>query len=49
MNKRLFAYLKQSKVFTGGHKTLREYLTEHEEKRIMKDRARNVIKKVKVK
>jgi hypothetical protein len=50
MDKRLFAYLKDRKVFTsGGHKTLREYLTARETRTEKKDRARKVIKKPTVK
>jgi hypothetical protein len=50
MDKRLFAFLKDRKVFTsGGHKTLREYLNAQEVKTENKDRARKVIKKAKAK
>jgi hypothetical protein len=37
MKRELFAWLKDRKVFTsGGHKTLREYLAEKEEKHLKK-------------
>jgi hypothetical protein len=46
MDKRLFSFLKDRKIFTGGgDKTLREYLTRQEQNREYKDRARINIKK----
>ena len=40
MDKRLFAFLKDRKIFTGGHKTLREYMDAKEQKTEYNDRAR---------
>ena len=50
MEKRLFAFLKNRKIFTsGGHKTLREYLNSKEIQTENKDRARKPRKKVRAK
>lgn len=45
MDKRLFAFLKDRKIFTGGHKTLREWMTAQEKKTEYRDRARKGFKK----
>ena len=45
MDKRLFSFLKDRKIFTGGHKTLREYLNSKEIKTEHKDRERHPRKK----
>lgn len=47
MDKRLFAFLKDRKIFTGGHKTLREYMDAKEQKTEYRDRARRGLKKAK--
>lgn len=50
IDKNLFGFLKDRKIFTGGgNKTLREYLTEQEQKSEHRLRARKVIKKAKAK
>jgi len=45
MDKRLFAFLKDRKIFTGGHKTFREYMDARETKTENNDRARKGFKK----
>lgn len=49
MDKRLFAFLKDRKIFTGGHKTLREYMDAKERTTEYKDRARKGFKKARLK
>jgi len=48
-DKRLFAFLKDRKIFTGGHKTLREYMDAKEVKTENEDRARKGFKKARYK
>jgi hypothetical protein len=46
MDKSLFGFLKDRKIFTsGGHKTLREYLTDQEVKSEHRLRERTVVRK----
>ena len=47
MDKRLFAFLKDRKIFTGGHKTLRELMDAKERNTEWGDRARKGSKKAK--
>ena len=50
MDKRLFGFLKDRKIFTGGgHKTLREYMDAQEQKTEFKDVARRGHKKARCK
>jgi len=49
MDKRLFAFLKDRKIFSGGHKTLREYMDNKERNTEWKDRARKGHKKARSK
>ena len=52
MDKRLFGFLKDRKIFTeggGGKVTLKEAMTRMEQKAEFGDRARKVIKKAKCK
>jgi hypothetical protein len=49
-DKRLFAFLKDRKIFTsGGHRTLREYMNAQEVKTENADRARKGFKKARYK
>lgn len=48
VDRRLFGFLKDRKIFTdGGRRTLREALTAQEKRQEYKDRARRPIKKAK--